>query len=145
MNSGMLPAKTLTQKFRVGITAAGPLLNLTGFPIKRYGTCDAHSLQKEDRENQLFYLPSQYRQKTDKTGRYPFYALGLHRGDNKPGGRSVTVYKVHQGPEPSEVPAVEINDETGEGGELRLIFFYRQWAGEVNAAIRIKYVMEECI
>jgi len=45
MNSGMLPAKALTHK-EVGITAAGPLLNLTGFPFKHYSTYNIDSLQK---------------------------------------------------------------------------------------------------
>ena len=31
----------------VTVTAAGPLLLSTGFPIKRYCTCTAHSLQKK--------------------------------------------------------------------------------------------------
>jgi hypothetical protein len=47
MNSGMLPAKALIPAYAgIRITAAGPLLNLTGFPFMRYSTCDADSLQE---------------------------------------------------------------------------------------------------
>ena len=47
MNSGMLPAKALILAYaRIRITAAGPLLNLTGFPFMHYSTCDTDSLQE---------------------------------------------------------------------------------------------------
>lgn len=39
MNSGMLPAKALIPAYAgIRITAAGPLLNLTGFPLMHYCT-----------------------------------------------------------------------------------------------------------
>ena len=44
----MLPAKALIPAWTgIRITAAGPLLNSTGFPFKRCCTCVAHSLQKK--------------------------------------------------------------------------------------------------
>jgi len=47
MNSGMSPAKALIPAFAgIRITAAGPLLNSTGFPFKQYCTYDTDSLQK---------------------------------------------------------------------------------------------------
>ena len=47
MNSGMLPAKALIPAYAgIRITAAGPLLNLTGFPFMHYSACDNDSLQK---------------------------------------------------------------------------------------------------
>ena len=59
MNSGMLPAKTLILAYaRIRITAAGPLLNLTGFPFMHYSACDTDSLQKtEYKINFIYFFP----------------------------------------------------------------------------------------
>jgi hypothetical protein len=60
----MLPAKTLIPAYAgIRITAAGPLLNLTGFPFMHYSTCDTDSLQKTSQKinfNILFFILSDY-------------------------------------------------------------------------------------
>ena len=57
MNSGMLPAKALIPAWtEIRITAAGPLLNSTGFPFKRCCTCAALSLQEKAYKIN-FYFP----------------------------------------------------------------------------------------
>ncbi len=57
MNSGMLPAKALIPAYAgIRITAAGPLLNLTGFPFMHYSTCDTDSLQETAYKINFIYI-----------------------------------------------------------------------------------------
>jgi len=65
----MLPAKALIPAFPgIRITAAGPLLNLTGFPFMHYSTCDRDSLQETAQKINfitlfLYYLIAEVKQR----------------------------------------------------------------------------------